>query len=755
MNAPYPGAARRPDPRREPRPDARAEDEPAHADVLAQVMRILGILRRRWLVVAVTTVLAVASASLAITLLQPRWKASASVLLHMSGPQVLDKVKGVSEDSEARLVGYREYYETQRQIMRSRAVAEKALAELGLANDPVFLGIDDIQSEPERMARAAQIDPVERLRSLVFVAEVRNSRVVEISAEYPDAEIASDISNSVADAYIDYVRNSRTRLGSNAQLDIAKEKTKAEDRVEVAERALEGFKAKHLITSIDQLERQGTQNILTVSGSVKESETDRIRLHNRLLQAQRLAKEGNLAGANLLSQNERHLFETMRSERLEAERAFEETDVKYGPKHEEHRKAKRRLDLISKKIDREGTNLIGALEARYKAARADESDLNRSLGREERDALRFTELEREYRELEREVTAATEDYLFVARRDTEIAITNRVEAEGIEILDRATVPSVPIFPQKLLLLSLGLVAGLGVGSLLAVSIDFRDQRIRGLIDLERALAGFGLPVLGQLPQLPADVRLGVGNVRAQRRQRDLYAHLFPQSLMAERCRGVRTSLAFAAGGERLRTLMITSPSSSEGKSSTAMNLALSFCQANKKVILVDADMRRPRIHQIFPEALDLGEHGLASLLTGKCTHDEAILQAPEDAPQNLSVLPCGAIPDNPAELLDTAGFRRLLGELQERADLVIVDCPPVLPVTDPLILARHVDGVVLVGRCDSTTRAEMQRAISQLARGDTNVVGVVLNEVDSRQERYGYSTEYYTYRAPETRTEPV
>jgi len=746
------------EPRREP--EARAEEEPAHADVLAQVMRILAILRRRWLVVGVTTVLCVAGAALAITLLQPRWSASATVLLHTSGPQVLDKVKGVTEDSEARLVGYREYYETQRQIMRSRAVAERALAELGLANDPTFLGIDHIQSEPERMARAAEIDPIERLRTLVFVAEVRNSRVVRISAEYPDRQIASDIANAVADAYVQHVRDSRTRQGSEAKDDIADEKLKAMAAVEAAEAALETFKATHNVTSIDQLERRATADILTLSGRAKESEAERLHLKNVVAEAKRLHGRGNLSAANLLSEGDRRLLETMRQERLEAERAFEETDVKYGPKHEEHRKAKRRLDLINRKIDRESSALLESLDAGLAVARTTERDLNRSLGREEEQALHVTELEREYRSLEREATAASEDYLLVARRDTEIAITNRVEAESIEILDRAPIPGAPIFPQKLLMLSLGLVAGLGLGSLLAVSIDFRDQRIRGLIDLERALAGFGLPVLGQLPQLPADVRLGVGNVRAQRRQRDLYAHLFPQSLMAERCRGVRTSLAFAAGSERLRTLMVTSPTSSEGKSSTAMNLALSFCQANKSVILVDADMRRPRIHQIFPDALNLGDNGLAALLQKKCTLDEALFQGPEDAPASLSILPCGAIPDNPAELVDTPQFRRLLGELSERADLVVVDCPPVLPVTDPLILARHVDGVVLVGRCDSTTRSELQRAISMLARGDTNVVGVVLNEVDARQERYGYSTEYYTYRAPETntpetRTEPV
>lgn len=743
------------EPRRDQGPAGRPDEEAAHADVLAQVMRILGILRRRWLVVAVTTVMCVAAAALAITLLQPRWKASATVLLHMSGPQVLDKVKGVSEDAEARLVGYREYYETQRQIMRSRAVAERALSELGLSNDPVFLGIADIQSEPERMAKAAEIDPVERLRSLVFVQEIRNSRVVQISAEYPDPEIAADIANAVAKAYLEHVRSSRSDLGKEAQDDIANEKTKAATALSDAEAAFEDFKKDRGITTIDQLEEQATQDILTLSARSKEAEAERIKLENQLEQARGLHARGNLAAANLLPQSDRSVFVTMRQERLEAERAFEEIDVQYGPKHEEHRKAKRRLDLVSKKIEREGADLIESLESSLIAATNTEKDLRRSLRREENAALKVTELDREYRELSREAEAAADNYLVVARRDTEIAITNRVDTEGIEILDPATVPTVPVFPRKLLLLALGLVAGLGIGSLLAVSIDFRDQRIRGLIDLERALAGFGLPVLGQLPQLPADVRLGVGNTRAQRRQRDLYSHLYPQSLMAERCRGVRTSLAFAAGGEALHSIMITSPSSSEGKSSTAMNLALSFCQANKRVVLIDADMRRPRIHQIFPEALDNEGLGLAAILQERVGFSDALLRNLEDTPTNLSILPCGEVPENPAELLDTPNFRRLLADLQEEVDLVIVDCPPVLPVTDPLILARHVDGVVLVSRCDSTTRSELTRAIGQLARGDTNVIGVVLNEVDSRQERYGYSTEYYTYRAPETRTEAV
>lgn len=153
---------------------------------MEQVMRFVGVLRRRWLVVAVTVVLAVAGAFAAISLLRPRWRANASVVLHLAGPQVLDKVKGVSDDNEGRLFAYKEYYQTQREIIGSRVVAERALGVLGLAQDPVFLGVDRIGSDTERTAKAQAIDPIDRLREMVFVEEVRGSRLLRISADYPD-----------------------------------------------------------------------------------------------------------------------------------------------------------------------------------------------------------------------------------------------------------------------------------------------------------------------------------------------------------------------------------------------------------------------------------------------------------------------------------------------------------------------------------------------------------------------------------------
>lgn len=221
-------------------------------------------------------------------------------------------------------------------------------------------------------------------------------------------------------------------------------------------------------------------------------------------------------------------------------------------------------------------------------------------------------------------------------------------------------------------------------------------------------------------------------------------------MMAEHCRGIRTSVSFAMGDIKSPVLLVTSPTSTEGKSSTAMNLALSVCQTGKKVVLVDADMRRPRLHEVFPPPVDREGVGFASVLAGTATLDEALVLADVDeGPEQLSVLGCGALPNTPAELLDSPECRRVIEELRQRFDMVIFDTPPVLPVIDPLVLARRVDGVILVARCQSTSRMNVQRSLTLLKQRDTNLLGLVLNEVNPRGDHGSYSSEYYSStRAP-------
>lgn len=728
--------------------------EPDATDALDALLKLLGILGRRWLLIAVVTGLALASGVLALSLLRPVWRASATLVVNSSGGRVLDKVEGVTDDEPSGndRFGLKQYFDTQTEIILSRKVSEVALAELGLASDPVFLGIDDIRDPAQREQAEAEVDPVARLQGMIRVEEVRG-QVLAVSAEYPDPELARDIANAVVDAYLAHIMRRRSDTGSKAETDLDTELAAAKQTLEDAEAALEKFKQDNKITSISLEDRQNliTQNITTLSTAAKQAQAERIAAEAIYKQGKKLHAQGSLAGASLLSSSERIIFDSMLSEQLEAEREFAEVDMRYGEKHPQWKKAKQRVELIDKRIKSESKGMLDTLAAHYNALVETEARLETALQHDYDRALELGKLDPDYRKLAREVQNADSTYEKLRTRADEIGVTNRVENEipPVEVLDHATTPGDPVRPRKVLVMALALLAGLSLGSLLAVIVDLRDLRIRSLADLERAISGFGLPTLGQLPLLPADPALGVGNVRAQRRRRDLYTHMFPQSLMAERCRSIRTALTFVTSTERPIALLVTSPTSSEGKSSTAMNLALSFCQARKRVCLVDADMRRPRLHQVFPQAVGKEDVGLATVLGGEHHIDEALQRDLEGAPKELTVLTCGRIPPHPAELLESPACRKLISELRERFDVIIIDSPPALPVTDPLILAPQVDGVCVVAKCRSTTRNDIQFALTQLRQGDTNLLGVILNEHDSRAEGRRYTSEYYTYRSHE------
>ncbi|WP_106089098.1 GumC family protein [Enhygromyxa salina] len=746
------GDPRRPEGRTWPRsthapPYAEAEPAANWTATMGSVLEILTILRRRWLRVAVTCLIVVVTTVLAVSLLRPQYRAEATLLLQPSGAQVLDEVQGLGEQLDTNT--YRHYYRTQHEIISSRAVAAEALARLGLADDPSFLDIADLTDPDEQAEAAAEIDPIERLRELVEIREVHDSRVVRIRVEYSDPELAAEIANTVAQAYLDHVGGERSDTGARAAGDLGQERERARQRLRVAEQALDAFKAEHEITTIALEDRQSviTQNIIELSLRTKAAQASAFEAKNLYEQAKKLHQRGVSAGAAaLLRPSERNIFDHLLTERLAAEAAFNDVDLQYGPLHPEWRQAKQRLDLFERTTKDQAGGHLATFLARYEAAHATQQQLAAELERERLRALELTRLEPGFRELARDVADAEEIYSVLSRRDTEVELTNRIEDEPqVRILDPATTPREPVRPRVLLCAAASVVVGLLLGCVLAVSVDLRDHTVRDLRDAERAVAGWDIAVLGQLPKLGPDPAIGPANLRAQRLRRDLQTHLLPQSLMAERARKVRAAIGFGLGKVRCPVLLVTSPASSEGKSSTALNLALSWCQAGKRVVLIDADMRRPRLHEVFPAGVDAQNVGLASVLQGGCELEDAIEQGPDGAPELLAVLRCGPVPETPSELLDTHAFRRTLAKLRESFDLVIFDSPPVLPVVDALLVARQVDGVVLVARAGATSEHEVQQSLGLLRQRDTNLLGLVLNDVDLRREGGRYGSAYYRY----------
>ena len=274
---------------------------------------------------------------------------------------------------------------------------------------------------------------------------------------------------------------------------------------------------------------------------------------------------------------------------------------------------------------------------------------------------------------------------------------------------------------------LGLLGGLG----LVFFFEYIDNTIKNQEDVESVVR---LPFLGVIPSFKGDENEVASS--------DLFVHEFPKSSVTESCRVIRTNITYSSPDRRIKRLLITSASPQEGKSTAAVNLGIIFAQGDKKVLIVDTDMRRPRIHKAF--GISSGRPGLTNLIMGESTMDEVIA---DTGIPGVSVIPCGPIPPQPAELLGARHMEELAAELDARFDWVIFDSPPVVAVTDAVVLSRMVDGVILVVKAGKTTRDLVLKAKRQLTDVGAPILGTVLNDFDMKAGGYRYYYYYHSYRS--------
>ncbi|HET7476582.1 MAG TPA: polysaccharide biosynthesis tyrosine autokinase [Dermatophilaceae bacterium] len=321
---------------------------------------------------------------------------------------------------------------------------------------------------------------------------------------------------------------------------------------------------------------------------------------------------------------------------------------------------------------------------------------------------------------------ANQQSLFRSQVD-QLQVSAGLSGGGADMLTPAQRPGEPFFPKKLQTMLLALVAGLMLGVVLAFALDFLDDSIRGEEDFERAQ--FGLPLLGSVPV-----------VRGWRREStaQLVSLADPASSAAEGYRGLRTAMQFLAIDSPMRVVQITSPAVSEGKSTTTANLAVAMARAGRRVVVMCCDLRRPRVHDFFGLS---NEVGLTSVLVGDVPLEAALQRVPgEDLP--LEILASGPLPPNPSELLAGRRFADVLDMLKERAEFVVIDSPPVLPVSDAAVLAVIADATILVVRPGRTSGKSVRRSLAALRRVNAPLVGIVLNGV-KRVGAYGYGRYYY------------
>src|SRR5262249_25391301 len=428
-----------------------------------------------------------------------------------------------------------------------------------------------------------------------------------------------------------------------------------------------------------------------------------------------------------------------------------ELDVKYGPKNQRVVQVKQQIAAIQAQIDSSRTNLEEKLRADYERSVRDEASLRAALERAKGEAVQQNQATIQLNILQQKVATAKELYTQFLQKTSQAKIESAEQHNNLRLVDPARVPIAPIGPNRLRTIMIGLLVSVLAGAVLALLLEYLDNTVKSVEDVTRYAQ---LPALSVIPAIrgrKSPLLINTGNLSNGNRKSTAgsdpavdsidteevsgLAPLGRGSAVAEAYRVLRTSVLLSTAGQPPKTILVTSAQPGEGKTTTVINTATSLAQLGASVLLIDCDLRKPSVHKAL--GLDKSE-GLSTYLSRKVDVEDLI--QPLGIP-NLSVLPSCPDPPNAAELISSAHMKELLRALREKYDHIVIDSPPLINVTDPVILSTMVDGVILVVQGGKSTREVVRRARMELATANAKVFGVVLNNIDLKRE--GYNDYYY------------
>jgi capsular exopolysaccharide synthesis family protein len=699
--------------------------------------QVLILWAHKWIVLFVAV--SVAGGVAFWTLRQPRiYEATCSIEYDPSPPRPLGtKVEDVATPMLAAFSN-REFYETQNRIISSRVVAEMVVRRLGLHRDADFL---EVPAERRGGWQGATVEEAaETLRAALTVEQIRETRLVLIKLRDRDPERAQRIANAIADAYIEKTMNDRMSSTVSALEWLGTQVDELEDSLEQADEALHVFKQDHDVLSLSMEDRQNliANEIELLSRSLTETRVHRIELQSRVTQL-RAAVEADPLSAATPAIEELASLQELRTRMRVKQAELEALRTRYGAAHPQRVALQTELATIRADLEREIGLVLRSAELELRETQGTERGLAGALARANEQGMQLNHWEMEYGQLVRERDSKAAIYDLVLKRSAEADLSRMLRVTHVRVVDRALRPERSVAPRVTLNLSAGAIGGIILGIIIALLAERSDRRIRNLEDIE----GLGLAVLGLVPRIGSATAQGPRRRRQQAQSsanKDLIAHHQPMSGVAENLRTIRTNLAFMGADHGLRAFVVTSASPREGKSTVAINLAITLAQSGKRILLVDTDLRRPRVHRAFGLA---SRRGVTTALVGEAKPTDVVLTT--EVP-GLDIVTCGPIPPNPSELLHTEAFRHFVEVLREKYDHVLFDSPPLGAVTDAAILAAQLDGVMVVVKSQSTTREALRVTARQLNDVGARVLGAVFNDVDLSHGRYGEGTYYYYRR---------
>lgn len=706
------------------------------------------IRKRKWMILAIAIAVP-AVTGFAVSKQQRIYQATVSIVIDIAVPQYLGSTFRDVVEVEPSWWSSRENLETEFRVLRSDSQAQavsRALCDRKAANGQPALRLllpNATCTQPSEFQTAARM-----IQRVLRVEPVKDSRIVNITttSNYPD--MAALIANTYASVYLERNLERRLSHSKSAASWLGSEYGDLAAQLHAAEQALVNFKKKNNIVTVSL---EDNQNDLTVRRKTISEKLTKIEVELITTRAQRemyatLSKADPVTDFNPAALQASEVATKLKDLYMEQYVKLLEIRSKYLEKHPAALASEARLNAIKGDLVREIDLARKSVETTYQLLSRQAADLRAALDQAIKEALQLEARASEYNRLKRDLERFVKLTEQVGGREQETSLATHLKTNNVRILDAARVPSDPVSPDVPRAVMVAAAIGLLLAFGIAVLIESLDNTIKSQEDLEQ---GVGVSFLGLIPSIKEDSKNNQpsGSTPVARppggppESKDVFVWLNPKSSVAECCRSIRTNLLFMTPDRPARKLLITSAGPQEGKTTVAVNLAISLAQSGLSVLLVDTDMRRPRLHKALgiPSNVD----GLSKAVVGEC---DVFSVVRDSGIPNLSVLPCGACPPNPAELLHADRFKRIVEDLAGRYDRIIFDSPPVAAVTDPVILARLTDGTVFVAKAGWTSRDALSRAYRQLTvDGRVNVLGCVVNDLDVvKHSRYGYYYYYYS-----------
>jgi capsular exopolysaccharide synthesis family protein len=721
----------------------------------------------RWLAAACFGL--VVGFSVFVTLLTPRlYGASTRLQMARQSPIQLRLDENVLrvDDSDRNVNGSSSFLATQVAVLRSRDLAERVIRSQRLADNDAF-----VHPGPERQSllevggslgsllrprgwdagtpavdadrtSAARVDPalLDRYMRWLSVQDVRGTDLVEVSFTTPSPSLSAFLAAAHTQAYMEANEEARRSTDVTAKEFLARQIGQSEEQVDRAESALERFAAEHPDVAVNQEQKTVAQRITEGSSLLTKAEGERVGLQSRYEfltgpSAEPAAYFQDKPGVQKL----RLALLDLRAQRAGLENRL-------GPNHTQMVELRQQEGEIARQLDAEVGQEVSAVRNRFAAARQREAELQKKLAQLEADAIGAHQMGTRYELLKGDVETSRSLRESLLKQQMETAVNSELAATNMRVVERAEVPRRPSQPNVPVNLVLGLIGGTVLALGAAFVCDYFDNSVKSSDEVEELLQ---LPTLATIPNF-ALARRGAARVTgaaavtpdaAGSRARDLVVLNEPWSPVAEAFRSLRTAVLFSTPEAPPKVILVTSARASEGKTVNSVNLATTLAEAGSRVLLIDVDLRHPGCHRALGVEND---RGLSSFLAGQVELDDVIhaLEAPR-----LFFIPAGPLPPNPAELVGSTRMCTTLERLQDSYDFIILDTPPVLPVTDAIVLSREADGVVLVVKGHDTPRDLVRRARDQLVQSGAHLLGAVVNNVDLGWGDLYFYGRYYGYAA--------